>query len=367
MKYIRSIDNVLAPMHNLVTSAYDMITFFEMTPDLVCIADRNGYFRNVNRSVLEKLEYTKEELLSRPISFYIHPEDRQKTQDLRNELLEGNALINFQNRYVSKTGKVIWLEWTSIYISDKELVFAIAKDITQKKEREKAIEEKYSEYKSLVSYFKTSLEKERKYLAVELHEELAQLASVAKMELHSLYKTMPVLNKEQEEQFDRVINIVQILLNAIRRITYSIGSKMLEDLGFHQTMKWYCQEFSILNRIPCQFRSGLNDEDLSEEMQIDFLRICQEAFTNITYHAEAGFVLVRLEKIDGEIKLSISDNGKGFDLSKLEETSGLHSMMQRAKSLHGNFEIDSKPMEGTRITVNAPLEIDDLSKVSNAT
>jgi PAS domain S-box-containing protein len=352
-------------MHNLVTSGYDMITFFEMTPDLVCIADKNGFFKNVNRSVLDKLEYTKEELLRNPISSYIHPDDREKTNQLRKELLQGKALVNFQNRYVSRTGKVIWLEWTSIYVPDKELVFAIAKDITQKKQREKAIEAKYSEYRSLVSYFKNSLEKERKFLAVELHEELAQLASVAKMELESLYKSMPKISTEQEDRFEKVINIIQILLNAIRRITYSIGTRMLEDMGFHETMKWYCQEFSILNGIPCQFKSELTDNDLSEEMQLDFLRICQEAFTNITYHAEAGFVIVRLDKISDHIRFSIADNGKGFMPSEVEDSSGLHSMIQRARSLHGKLDIETKPMEGTRILVTVPAAMEVPSKISN--
>lgn len=81
----------------------------------------------------------------------MHPEDREPTAYHRTKLLEGTALINFENRYVSKNGKVIWLHWTSTYIPDKEVVFAIAKDVTQKK-IEKEIEENYKKFKRLATH-----------------------------------------------------------------------------------------------------------------------------------------------------------------------------------------------------------------------
>ncbi|MGZ5191664.1 MAG: PAS domain S-box protein, partial [Flavisolibacter sp.] len=77
-----------------------MSPFFEMTPDLVCIADKEGYFKKINHSVIKKLEYTREELFARPISTFIHPDDKDITRSTREEMLNGTALINFQNRYI---------------------------------------------------------------------------------------------------------------------------------------------------------------------------------------------------------------------------------------------------------------------------
>jgi len=170
-------------MDLLKQTDYDVFSFLERTPDLVCIADREGFFKKINQSVIDTLEFTREELLARPISSLIHPEDKKLTSRKRNKLFEGEALVNFENRYVAKSGKVVWLHWTSIYLPDMEVVLAIAKNITVKKQAELEIEEKYKKFKSLASHFKASLEKDRKYLAIELHEELAQLASVVKMDL----------------------------------------------------------------------------------------------------------------------------------------------------------------------------------------
>src|SRR6478735_1115698 len=111
----------------------DMFTFFELTPDLVCIAGKDGYFRKVNSAVTAKLEYTIEELFSRPISSLIYYEDQELTHIRRTKLLEVKPLMNFENRYVTKSGKIVWLAWTSIYFPEKEVVFAIAKDITERK------------------------------------------------------------------------------------------------------------------------------------------------------------------------------------------------------------------------------------------
>ena len=137
--------------------------FFDMTPDLICVAGKDGFFKKINPAVINKLGYTKEELLSRPVFSFMHPEDRERTGREREKLLEGENLLNLQNRYCTKNGEVIWLEWTSVYVPDKEIVFAIAKDITSRKLMEQEIEEKYKKFKSLATHFKNTIEKDRKF------------------------------------------------------------------------------------------------------------------------------------------------------------------------------------------------------------
>src|SRR6186997_3524039 len=101
---------------------FEMFDLFELTPDLVCIAGKDGILKKVNPAVVQKLGYTAAELYSRPIAALIYPEDSEMTGQKRQKLLNGEALLNFQNRYIKKDGAIIWLEWTSIYIADKEIV-----------------------------------------------------------------------------------------------------------------------------------------------------------------------------------------------------------------------------------------------------
>ena len=107
--------------------------FFYLSPDLLCIAGFDGYFKKINPSVSKLLGYTEEELYSKPISEFIYIDDRNITSAHRNELTKNSLLQNFENRYVSKSGEIVWLAWTSMPIIDEKLIYAVAKNITHRK------------------------------------------------------------------------------------------------------------------------------------------------------------------------------------------------------------------------------------------
>jgi len=344
-------------MDPLKQTDYEVFSFLERTPDLVCIADRKGFFQRINQSVIDTLEYSREELLASPISSFIHPEDKKLTSRKRKKLLEGEALVNFENRYVSKSGKVVWLHWTSVYLPDKEVVLAIAKNITVKKQAELEIEEKYKKFKSLASHFKASLEKDRKYLAIELHEELAQLASVVKMDIDWIRDHTPDLPRAAQSRIDHALGVSELLINAMRRISFSISPNMLEDMGLHDTLEWLCNEFSILNGIPCVYESRFDEELLTYDTQLDFFRICQEALSNTMNHAGASSVKISLEKLNNEICLSIRDDGKGFEWGQQKTTPGLTNIRERVASINGRLNVKTGKGIGTCVCVTIASEL----------
>lgn len=119
-------------------------SFFSLIPDIVCIADFDGYFRRINPAARKILGYTTEELLSKPFSEFVHPDDREKTADIvRDRLIQNHILINFRNRYICKDGTLKWLEWTAKPVLDEEIIFAIGRDCTRSLEMETAL--KHSE------------------------------------------------------------------------------------------------------------------------------------------------------------------------------------------------------------------------------
>jgi len=337
-------------MEELLTAEFELSAFFEMTPDLVCIAGKDGYFKRINQAVVDKLGYTKEELFAAPISSFIFPDDREMTQRGRKELLEGKALRNFSNRYVTKGGSIVWLDWTSIYFAESEVVFAIAKDITERKIIEKEVEEKYIKFKSLASYFKERIEKDKKSFAYELHEELAQLVSVIKMDLDWIGTNIPAESELLSSRVEHASVVSKMLIKSIQRISFSISPGMLDDLGFNTTLEWLCNEFSILNGIPCTYYNDCLEENLTPEIKTDLFRICQESLTNVSYHAAANSVSIVIEDLPGKIRLTITDDGKGFDINQQKETPGLTNMQERAASVNGQLIIESKVGGGTKVS-----------------
>jgi PAS domain S-box-containing protein len=330
---------------------YPMLDLFERTLDLVCIVDKGGWFKKINPSVIDTLDYTEKELFDRPVSELIHPDDREITAGKRAQLLNSTPLLNFQNRYITKSGAIVWLEWTSVYIPEKEVVFAIAKDITKRKKVEIEIEENYKKYKILASHFKKHVEVDRQNLATELHEQLAQIATVIKMDIELVASQNQQLNEFSLQRLNHAMSTCELLINKIRRLSYSISPSRIEELGLETVLRSLCDEFSEQTGIPCNYKSSYNEEDLEYEVKLDLLRICQEALLNVMRHAQATRVHIKLEEKNNKIELSIIDNGKGFH-NETTQRFGLRNMHGRAASINGSLQIKSKQKQGTSITVS---------------
>ncbi len=326
---------------------------FEQTLDLVCIVDKKGWFLEVNPAVLHTLEYSKEELFSDLVSSRIHPDDRERTREARSRLLENEPLLNFQNRYLTKDGRTIWLQWTSVYIPEKEVVFAIAKDITTKKKADIETEENFKKYKELTNHFKQFVEKDRQFFAAELHEELGQLATVIKMDLEWFSSLHINLDPQSKKRMEQGMNTVQLLINRIRRLSYSINPSQIDELGLDEVLQSLCREFAALTGIKSEYSGSFDEDILTREIKLDLYRICQEALSNVMKHSHATEVSVRLVQKKKKIELIVRDNGEGFDHEN-KQTFGLKNMRGRMASINGEFAIKSKKARGTTVSVSVP-------------
>jgi PAS domain S-box-containing protein len=114
----------------------EQANFFDLSLDLLCIAGLDGRFKRVNPSWTRVLGWTAEEFLARPVLEFVHPDDQEATASGRRELGDGRALIGLVNRYVCKDGTYRWLEWRSISAVERGLVYAAARDVTERRAAE---------------------------------------------------------------------------------------------------------------------------------------------------------------------------------------------------------------------------------------
>ncbi len=112
----------------------ELFRIFNSAPDVICIAGLDGYYKKVNSAMSEMLGYTEKELLRRPIIDFVHPNDKQKTEEEFEALNRGEGNHYFENRHVTKSGKVIWLSWTTKPFYDEGITYSVAKDVTDEKE-----------------------------------------------------------------------------------------------------------------------------------------------------------------------------------------------------------------------------------------
>ncbi len=113
--------------------------FFTLSLDMLCVAGFDGYFKRVNPAWKRTLGYSESELLGSPFMGFVHPDDRRATALEAKKLTEGKEVVHFENRYVHKDGTLRWLLWTSVPFPELQVIYAAARDITDRKAAEETL------------------------------------------------------------------------------------------------------------------------------------------------------------------------------------------------------------------------------------
>jgi len=111
----------------------DLNQIFSTAPDVICIAGMDGFFKRINPAACTLLEYSEEELLAKSFIDLIHPDDRHCHRKEVSRLPDGKITEYFENRYITKSGRIVWLAWTSTPVPEEGLIYAVAKDVTEQK------------------------------------------------------------------------------------------------------------------------------------------------------------------------------------------------------------------------------------------
>jgi len=123
--------------------------FFDLTLDMLAIAGFDGYFKLLNPAWERTLGFTQEELRSRPYLDFVHPEDRRSTLAEANKVRTGAQVISFENRYEAKDGSYKWLLWTATPLPEQKLIYAAARDITDRKRAERRLAAQHATARAL--------------------------------------------------------------------------------------------------------------------------------------------------------------------------------------------------------------------------
>jgi PAS domain S-box-containing protein len=144
---------------------------FEITPDMLCVAGLDGYFKVINPAFEHNLGYCLDELKEKPFLDFVHPEDRPATLKEMEKLSQGEVTLFFENRYLCKDGNYKWLAWTSHPDLREGLLYAVAREVTQRKQEinsligeRKELEEKRTELMGRVEETEEELQKKEKEL-----------------------------------------------------------------------------------------------------------------------------------------------------------------------------------------------------------
>ena len=209
----------------------------------------------------------------------------------------------------------------------------------------------------LAGHLLTAQEAERKRLARELHDDLSQRLAALAMEAETLERQTSLLSGADHVRLKEMKNKLVELSIDVHAMSRRLHPSILDDLGLADAVASECAVFRKRDGIVVNYRVENISREVPPNVAVCLYRIVQEVLRNISRHARATEVAIALVGEDQDIRLSISDNGKGFDPG--QKTSqvglGLDSMKERAYLIRGDFSAQSQPGQGTVIEVLAPL------------
>lgn len=236
-----------------------------------------------------------------------------------------------------------------------EAVVCNARDITHRKETEVKLQKTEGVLRALSLQVMQVQETERRRIARELHDEIGQMLSIIKVNLQQLRRTADP--EAHEALLGKSIETLGQTLQQIRRLSHDLRPSILDDLGLVAALRWFIDYHLQDTGVAPHFAAETTGGRLPAEIETACFRVTQEALTNTLRHARAGEVHVDLRQTPTELRLTIRDDGAGFDLRAVREEAlrgshlGLLGMQERIRAAGGKIRIDTAEGKGCLIEI----------------
>lgn len=317
----------------------------------------DGRWLAVNPLFCQSLGYSQRQLLRSSI------EEVTRFDNTAPELAECHKLLTgeiqsftTQKRHLRPDGRVAWLKLTVTLLRDEGgqavSFLAFLEDMTAVKN---AFQQAEMERADLARRLMSAQEAERARIARELHDSIGQSLALLNIQLQRAMQ--PPTSERRRPGVQELSAKLKQVGQQVSRLSHQLHSSELEFLGLAVAIKGLCREFSEQYKIKLDCRCSDIPAELDNDVGLCVLRVVQEALHNIAKHSQASSVQVEIVGRNGELALSISDNGIGFEVNKSRRSAGLGlvSMRERMYLIGGQLTIASIPGQGTRIQGMVPV------------
>ncbi len=290
----------------------------------------------------------------------ILPEDRPSYLESMEASASDISSWNWEGRiWIEEWKDIKWINLRCtprLLIGDEIQWEGIMTNITQSKFAEEEIKKSRAQLAELSAHDEKVKEQERTRISREIHDDIGGNLTAIKMALALLARRLPTEDDSLLEKANYVDSLVDRTIESIHRIAGDLRPGIL-DFGLVAAIRWQINEFEKQVGLACEFTSNKKEIDLPPDQATALFRIFQEALTNISKHANATHVAVKLARSNRTVRLEISDNGKGLaSRDQLKPKSfGIRGMIERANALGGNLSVTTKPEGGCLVAIKIPL------------
>jgi len=344
----------------LYRSARDYRNLFENAHDAIWFHDLDGKILAANRASQDLTGYPIEEFLGRNVREFMNEEMLVLAREVRRKLLSGEPFTQpYEQHTITKDNvrKTCMITSSVMMVDDKPVGFQhIARDVTEERRMQNNL-------RYYLSQITQAQEEERKRIARELHDDTAQALFAISRQMDNFIRDNPQLSPQQAAALNDIRQRLGVALQGIRRFSQDLRPSIIDDLGLLPAIKWLIKQKSEDTGMEISLNVVGKEQRLLPEIELTLFRITQEALNNVVKHAMASKATVSLDFMPEQVSVTISDNGKGFqlpetvgDLSHAGKL-GLVGMQERVSLLNGSLSIKSEVGKGTSVTASVSMKI----------
>lgn len=329
---------------------------------VVGLHERKIFF--ANQAVEKVFGWKPEQLIGRSARvLYKNDEEYERMGKLFYPVIEKQKTHTVEFPYRCKDGKDIICMVSGSVIGNKledQKVVVVYEDITERKLAEEELKSSREQLRYLSAHLQSAIEKERMYIARDIHDELGQLLTALKMDLFWINSKIHKNNRRTIlTKIKSMMELIDISVKTVQKISSELRPGLLDDLGLPAAIEWQVDEFQKRSGIRCELNLNFSEETvLDQDISTAVYRILQEALTNVIRHANATALKVDCSKENNKLMLKVIDNGKGITAQQITNAKsyGLTGIRERAHLLGGEVNIKGEPGKGTILTVSLPIE-----------
>jgi PAS domain S-box-containing protein len=328
---------------------------FDLALDLIVIVGFDGCFKRVNPAFERTLGYPLRDLLSRPFLDVIHPQDVPWLRNMFDDFVRGDRddMIGVEHRVTCSDGSVRWLQSNSRVIPERGVVFAVARDVTDRRRAEaelrdahRMVEASRAELAASRARIVAATDDERRRVVRDLHD-----GAQARL-VHTIV-TLKMARRAVENGEEGALDVLtEALGNAegaqaeLRELAHGILPLALTRGGLRAGVEM------LASRTTVPVQNGVSVGRLSPAVEATAYFVVAEALTNITKHARARHAEVTAQITDGTLSVHVRDDGIG---GVRPDGSGLLGLADRLAALDGRLRVESPADGGTLIAAAIPI------------
>jgi signal transduction histidine kinase len=315
-------------------------------------ADEALLYYRLHYRLLDSISEEQKELTAADVARQI----AEKEQELQIAMLKNERQITLISLWVTiifsgMAVSILYLIYQNYRRSKKNLAISLALNEEIRRQKAAREAEAQKQHKLITEAVIQAQESERSLIGLELHDNINQVLTTVKLHNEMLLEGIG----DPKVILPRTLHYLQKCINEIRGLSKRLSAPTLGKISLEESVKDLIDSINLTSKVKINRQiKGIETGALSQDLHIGIYRILQEQLNNVLKHAEATEVTIQLEQRENTLRLSIADNGKGFQVQQSQNGIGLMNMRTRAENLSGTFVVKSSPGEGCCVEVVVP-------------